>query len=128
MTGGDLWGLILAMGLITFALRASFIVLQDRIRLPELVRRGLVYVPAAVLAAMVAPAFISLGDGVDASQQLPRWVAGLVAVLVAVRTKSIIVVLLVGMTTLWGVQALSPDHPSQSTSGLSTKRSPRARA
>jgi branched-subunit amino acid transport protein len=106
MSERDLWGLMVAMGLITFLLRASFIVAQDRIRLPEVVRRGLNYVPAAVLAAMVAPAFIDISGASDPFQQLPRWLAGVVAVLVAIRTKSIIVVLIVGMATLWGVQGL----------------------
>jgi branched-subunit amino acid transport protein len=101
-----LWWLILAMGLVSLLLRASFIVLQERIQLPGLVRRGLVYVPAAVLAAMVAPAFINLGEGFDPTVQIPRWLAGVVAMLVAVRTQSIIVVLGVGMGTLWAAQAL----------------------
>jgi len=106
VTGAGGWGLILAMAVITFALRASFIVLQDRIRIPDLVRRGLAYVPAAVLAAIVAPAFVQLGGDADLVSQAPRWAAGLVGVAVAVRTKHMVAVLAVGMLTLWGVQAL----------------------
>lgn len=94
------------MGLVTFLLRASFIVAQDSLRLSAAVRRALNYVPAAVLAAMVAPAFVDLSGAADPLQQFPRWVAGVVAVLAAVRTQSIIVVLVAGMVTLWGVQAL----------------------
>ena len=106
MTDVGGWGLILAMGAITFALRASFIVLQDRIRLPVVVRRGLAYVPAAVLAAIVAPAFLQLGGDVDVAYQAPRWAAGLVGAAVAVRTQHMVAVLIAGMLTLWGVQAL----------------------
>ena len=106
MTAGGGWGLILAMAAITFALRASFIVLQDRIRLPDLLRRGLAYVPAAVLAAIVAPAFVQLGGDAELVEQLPRWAAGLVGAAVAVRTQHMVAVLVAGMLTLWGVQAL----------------------
>ncbi|MBW6455960.1 MAG: AzlD domain-containing protein [Trueperaceae bacterium] len=106
MTGAGGWGLILAMAAITFALRASFIVLQDRIRVPALVRRGLAYVPAAVLGAIVAPAFVQLGGDADVVTQAPRWAAGLVGAAVAVRTQNMVAVLVAGMLTLWGVQAL----------------------
>ncbi len=106
MTDAGGWGLILAMAAITFALRASFIVLQERIRLPALVRRALVYVPVAALAAIVAPAFVQLGGDVGLAQQVPRWAAGLVGAAVAARTGNMVAVLIVGMLTLWGVQAL----------------------
>lgn len=106
MTAPGGWGLILAMAAITFALRASFVVLQDRVRLPALVRRGLAYVPAAVLAAIVAPAFVQLGGDADLVEQAPRWAAGLAGAVVAVRTRHMVAVLIVGMLTLWGVQAL----------------------
>lgn len=106
MTAVGLWWLTLGMGLITLLLRASFIVLQERIRLPTMIRRALVYVPAAVLAAMVAPAFIDVTESFDPTISIPRYVAGLMAALIAVRTQSIIAVLAVGMATLWGVQAL----------------------
>lgn len=95
-----LWWTFLAMGIVTLALRASFVVAQDRIALPPVLRRALRYVPAAVLAALVAPAFLGGGQSpigpVDA--RLP---AGLVAVAVAWATKSVLATLMVGMATLW---------------------------
>ncbi|MDA0700452.1 MAG: AzlD domain-containing protein [bacterium] len=106
MSDGAVWALIVAMGALTYALRASFILLQDRVRLPALVRRGLVYVPAAVLAAIAAPAFVQLGGDVDVATQAPRWAAGVVGVLVALKTQHIVAVLVAGMLTLWGVRAL----------------------
>jgi len=106
VSDGALWGLIVAMGAITYALRASFIVLQDRVRLPDLVRRGLAYVPAAVLAAIVAPAFLQVGGEADLAVLAPRWAAGVVGTLVALRTGHMVAVLVAGMLTLWGVQAL----------------------
>jgi branched-subunit amino acid transport protein len=103
---GTLWALIVAMAAVTFALRSSFIVLQDRVRLPGWLRRGMAYVPAAVLAAITAPAFVQLGGELDLAVQAPRWAAGAVGVLVALRTRDVVGVLAAGMLTLWAVQAL----------------------
>lgn len=104
--GGELWWLFLAMAALTVVLRASFIVLQDRILVPDLVRRSLAYVPAAVLAAIVAPAFIDLGADADVITQAPRWAAGVVGVIAALVTRNMLVVLTVGMLAFWGVRAL----------------------
>ena len=103
-----LWGLLLAMAALTLTLRASFFVFGDRIRIPPLVRRGLDYVPAAVLAAIVAPAFVQFapGEAVDVATQVPHWAAGAVGVATALITRNILAVLVLGMGTLWGVQAL----------------------
>jgi len=49
------WLAAFGMGLVTFALRASLLVLPERVRLPELVRRSLRFVPAAVLCAIIVP-------------------------------------------------------------------------
>ena len=54
-----LWGLFVAVGVGTFAMRLSFIELYGQLRVPPLVSRALMYVPASVLAALVLPAFIS---------------------------------------------------------------------
>ena len=103
-----LWGLLAAMAALTLSLRASFFVFGDRIRIPPLVRRGLDYVPAAVLAAIVAPAFVHVAPGVaiDLAIQAPKWAAGAVGVAAALVTRNMLAVLLMGMATLWGVQAL----------------------
>ena len=106
--GLALWGLLLAMGVLTVTLRASFFVFGERIRIPPLVRRGLDYVPAAVLAAIVAPAFVQFvpGEAIDVAEQAPRWAAGAVGVAAALLTRNMLAVLALGMATLWGVQAL----------------------
>jgi branched-subunit amino acid transport protein len=101
-----LWVLILVMGAVTVSMRASFVLLQDRVRLPDLVRRGMNYVPAAVLAAIVAPAFIQVGGEFDLALQAPRWAAGVVGTAVAWRTRHMVAVLAAGMLTLWAAQAL----------------------
>lgn len=106
MSDATLWLLFVVLGVVSYALRASFVVLQERIRIPELVSRGLTYVPAAVIGAIVAPLLLPLGEPIDPIVQIPRWSAAAVAILVALRTPNLMVVLAVGMLTLWLVQAL----------------------
>ena len=100
MSSATLWVLLAAMGLVTLALRASFLLLPDRTTLPPLLRRALAYVPAAVLAAIVTPALFAPGEvalaGIDA--RLP---AALVAIVVAARTRSVLATLGTGMGVLW---------------------------
>lgn len=88
------------MALLTIALRASFILLGDRFVVPGVLRRALAYVPPAVLAAIVAPALFR-SSGVAVGPIDVRLVAGLVAGLVAWRTKSIIATFASGMAALW---------------------------
>ena len=48
MTDARIWALIIGMGVITYALRLSMIVLLGRVEIPPVVLRGLRFVPAAV--------------------------------------------------------------------------------
>ena len=50
-----LWLTMAGMALVTYALRASFLLLPPGVETPALVRRALRYVPAAVLTAIWAP-------------------------------------------------------------------------
>jgi branched-subunit amino acid transport protein len=93
------WTVVAVVGVVTFAFRHSFVYLFDRADgVPPRLRAPLRYVPAAVLAALVAPAV--LGSGSD-SLVTARTVAGVVAVVVAWRTENAAATLAAGMATLW---------------------------
>jgi branched-subunit amino acid transport protein len=47
-----LWLTLLGMALVTFALRAAFLLLPPGVELPPLFKRALRYVPAAALTAL----------------------------------------------------------------------------
>ena len=98
------WLTLLAVGAVTFLLRASFIVFADPHRFPHGFRQALAFVPPSVLPAIVAPGLLVRGDTVDASLANPRWIAGLIAIAVAVRTKSTLATVLAGMAALWLAQ------------------------
>ena len=96
-----LWGIFIAVGLGTFAMRLSFIGLYGRLRVPPLLQRALAYVPASVLAALVLPAVVYPGGKgalVLANPQIP---AAIVAAWVAWKTRSTVLTLAVGMAVLW---------------------------
>lgn len=99
------WVVILAGGVVTFATRASLLALAHRARdLSPQVRDGLRMIPAAALAALVAPAVLR-PDG-PLLLWHPRPLAGLLAALVAWRTHSVVATLLVGGFALAGLTAL----------------------
>jgi branched-subunit amino acid transport protein len=84
----SLWLLLLAMALVTFALRASFLLLPPGVEIPPFVKRALRYVPAAVLTAIWAP------EVLVKSEQLP---AGLVAIAVAWRWRMTFATIIAGL-------------------------------
>lgn len=101
--------LIAGMALVTFAVRYPVLALVGKIPLPERVFQALRYVPPAVLAAIVVPAVL-LPDGttLDISPGNARLVAALVAGLVAWRTRSLLLTIVVGMAALWLYDWLLP--------------------
>ena len=96
----SLWLIILAMALLTFYQRASFLLLPERVQLPPLLVRALRYVPAAVLTAIWAPELM-LQNGVPSlSIGNERLLAGLVAIGVAWRWRVTFGTILAGLAAL----------------------------
>lgn len=98
---------IVGMGLITFAIRAALFLLPAGAQLPEWLLRALRYVPAAVLSAIIAPELLMPGGTFDLSLGNERLLAGLVAVVVAWRTRNVLLTVGVGMVVLWVLQVVS---------------------
>ena len=86
-----LWAALIGMTVVTFALRASFLLLPPHVETPALLRRALRYVPAAVLTAIWAPE-VMVGN-----EQL---LAGVVAVAVAWRWRMTFATIVAGLLAL----------------------------
>jgi branched-subunit amino acid transport protein len=95
-----LWLVILGMTLVTFGERASFLLLPERVRLPEWLRRSLRYVPAAVLTAIWAPELLLRQGVLDFGPGNERLLAGAVAIAVAWRFRFTLVTILAGLGAL----------------------------
>lgn len=97
------WLAVLAAGVGTYALRASFLFLFERIgNVPARVETALGMVPAAVLAALVVPAVLAPEGSVTVLANDRLVAAGLAAV-VAWRTESILATIVVGLLAVVGI-------------------------
>lgn len=100
-----IWVLMAVAAVGTWLLRVSFIALLGAVAtIPESVRRVLKLIPAAVLAALVAPALTHAEGSFDPGT--PRFAAGVVAAVVAWRSGHVLATISAGMGTLWVLQAL----------------------
>lgn len=97
----NLWLVIIGMGVITYVIRLSLIALSDRLALSDTIRQALRFVPPAVLSAIIAPEMLRPGGALDLSLGNERLLAGLVAIVVAWRTKNVLLTIGAGMVTLW---------------------------
>jgi len=98
------WLVIVGVALVTFGLRASFIVFADPHRFPHAFRRALVFVPPAVPAAIVAPGLLAPDGEIVIGLANPRWIAGLAAIVIAMRWRTPLAAIVAGMSALWLLQ------------------------
>ncbi len=102
----NLWLIVIGMGIVTFGTRLVPIVLLGRIEIPLIVQRALRFVPPAVLTAIIVPELLYRDSQIDVSLTNARLLAGLIAIVVAWRTKNALITIGVGMITLWVLQSL----------------------
>jgi branched-subunit amino acid transport protein len=96
-----IWPVMIALGILTYLTRLSFIGLFHRWQTPDLVKRALRYVPVAALTAIIVPELLMPGGVLTLSLLNPRLLAGLLAIFVAVRTRSVTWTIAVGMAAFW---------------------------
>lgn len=100
-----IWVAIVLAGIGTYAMRASFLVFAHRLaNVPPGVQRLLRQIPPAALASIVVPALLRPEGQLDLWQ--PRFLAGVVASLVAWKTRNIALTLAVGIGLVMLVEAL----------------------
>jgi branched-subunit amino acid transport protein len=101
-----LWLTLLGMGLVTYLIRLAPIVTLEHLPIPLRVRQALRFVPPAVLSAIVFPEVFRPDDVLDLSLGNARLIVGVLAALVAWRTKNVLLTIGIGMAALWGLQML----------------------
>lgn len=95
---------LIIVGVITFGFRLSFIALMDRLRLPPLLQSALRFVPAAALTAIITPELFIRDGAIFLSIENARLIAGVIAILVAWRTRNTLLTIAIGMIALWLLQ------------------------
>lgn len=98
------WLLILVIGVATYAIRLSFVTIFGKREIPAFVLRVLRFVPMAVLSAIIWPQLFLVNGTLDLSPANPRWLAGLIAALIAWRTRNVLLTIGIGMAALWILQ------------------------
>ena len=96
----NIWLVFLLGGLLTFGMRFSFVYLLGKYEVPETMRRALRFVPPSVLTAIVVPELVIRSGQLDFSLTNFRLLAGVVAILVAWKTKNTLLTIAVGMLAL----------------------------
>lgn len=101
----EVWVAIVVIAAGTFSARAGFLWVADRLMaLPADLRIALRMVPAATMAALTLPALLRPGGVWDPFG--PRAIAGLVAAVVAWRTRSALATVLVGLAAVALLEAV----------------------
>jgi branched-subunit amino acid transport protein len=95
-----LWAALIGMTVVTFALRASFLLLPPHVETPALLRRALRYVPPAVLTAIWAPELLLKDQVLHLSPENEKLLAGAVAIAVAWRWKLTSLTIAAGLVAL----------------------------
>lgn len=96
-----IWFVMIACGLFTYATR--FVMFSDIAprQLPDWLQDALGFVPIAVLTAIIVPAVIIAPEGGLALAGNARLPAALVAVTVALVTRSVLATIATGLGALW---------------------------
>lgn len=97
----ELWVIILGGMAVTYLIRLSFVVIIPPEQMPEVLGRGLVYIPPAVLAAILFPELVLADGAVNLSLSNYQLLAGIVAAVVAWRLKNTWLTIGSGMLVLW---------------------------
>jgi branched-subunit amino acid transport protein len=100
------WLVILAGGVITYLIRLSLILFLEKLAIPAWFKRALRFVPVAVFSALIFQMVFVQDTGINSSPTNPRLISGIVAALVAWRTRSILLTILIGMGVLFILQTI----------------------
>ena len=93
--------LLFGMFLVTFGVRYPVLALVSRVPMPAIVEQGLKYVPPTVLTAIIVPSVL-LSDGkLNLSISNAPLFASVAGILVAWRTKNLLLTIVIGMGVLW---------------------------
>ena len=103
----ETWVVIVGLTAVTVLTRSFFLVLGDRIPLPERVQHALRYAPACALAALIAPEVLTAQGALALTLTNFKLLAGAVAIGTMLVTRSMIATMVVGMGTFTALRLLA---------------------
>lgn len=102
----NIWLTMLLAGALTYLTRLSFIWLFERVSVPPILQRSLRLVPPAVLSVIIFQEMLIRDGQINIALDNARLPAGIIAALVAWRTRSALLTIAVGMIALWVINWL----------------------
>jgi branched-subunit amino acid transport protein len=102
----ETWLIIIIAGIVTFATRLSFIAAHGRFEMPMWFTRALMFVPVAVLSAIIFPEVLAHDGALHIALNNARMLAAIIAAVIAWRTKNTWLTIAVGMIALFTLQAI----------------------
>ena len=97
---------IAGLTLVTVGTRSSFLLIGERVSLPERIRHGLRYAPACALAALILPQLVLADQTLNLSLLNPRLDAALIAVVAMRATGSMLAAMSAGTVAFVLMRAL----------------------
>lgn len=98
---GELWLLMILLGLGSFTLRFAFLGLVGDRPLPPWILRHLRYTAVAVLPGLVAP-LVVWPEATGGVPDAPRMAAALVTIIAGIVTRNMLLAIFLGASTLYG--------------------------
>ncbi|EKZ95592.1 MULTISPECIES: AzlD domain-containing protein [Cupriavidus] len=93
----EIWISIIGMTLVTIVTRALFLMAGEHVTVPDRIQRALRYAPAAALAAIILPEFLSFEGHFSFSPTNDKLMAGIAATACYLLTKRMVGMIVVGM-------------------------------
>lgn len=106
MTALEIWATIAGLTLVTLVTRNVFLVLGERLPMPERLQHGLRYAPACALAALLAPELLVQHGALAPTLANHKLLAGLAAAATMLATRSIAATMVVGMAAFTAARHL----------------------
>ena len=97
MSDPDIWITIALLTLATLITRSTFWLIGHHITIPKRVNEALRFAPACALAAILVPDFLVRHNQIDLSITNPQLIAGILASLFFLKTRSMLGTIFFGM-------------------------------
>jgi len=104
----NLWLILILGGLGTYLMRLSFILIFQHIDIPPYMERVMRLVPPAAFSAILLPELLVRDGAVQFSFTNLRLIAGLLTIIIALKTRNVLITIASGMVILWALQLLAP--------------------
>ncbi|WP_454762943.1 AzlD domain-containing protein [Cupriavidus campinensis] len=107
MSHVEIWIALVGMAVVTVVTRALFLMAGERVTVPDRLQRALRYAPAAALAAIIVPEFLTWEGHFTLSPMNDKLMAGIAATLFYLLTRRMVGMIAAGMAVYTALRLLT---------------------